>query len=189
MRRFVLTFIVLLSVFGLAAQQDAAIKFVASSNKDLKAKFSFTQNDVDPIVKKSETLKGSLTFDAPRKLVMIYSTPAGDKFVIDGDNLERVKGKKSNKVNLKKVKSMAGLANLLCNALMGKVNEIKKETGADMTYNAGKSTHDFIFKAPKKSKNYYKEVEVRYNKKSGRASYLRLVEKSGRYNEYNLTSI
>lgn len=178
---------VLLSVLGMAAQQDAAIQFVASKNKDVKAHFAFVQNDVDPVVKKSETLKGTLIFAAPRKLSMIYSTPEGDRFVIDGNKLERVKGMKSNKVDLTKVKSMAGLANLLCNAMMGKIEDIQKETNAEMTYNQGKTTHDFIFKSGKKSKSYYKEVEMRYDNKTGRAVYLKLVEKSGKYSEYVLT--
>lgn len=187
MKRIVLTIAVLLSVFCMAAQQDAAIQFVASKNKDVKLKFAFAQNNVNPVVKKTETLKGTLNFAAPRKLSMIYSDPEGDKFVIDGDNLERVKGKKSNKVDLTKVKSMAGLANLLCNAMMGRIDDIQKETKAELAYNQGKTTHDFIFKSGKKSKSFYKEVEMRYDKKTGRIVYLKLVEKSGKYSEYVLT--
>lgn len=187
MKRIILTMAVLLSVMGMAAQQDAAIKFVASKNKDINAKFLFTQNEVDPVTKKSATMKGTLTFAAPRKMSMIYSDPEGDKFIIDGDNMERKKGQKGSKYNLAKNKMMCGLADLLCNGMMGKVEEIQKATNSVMSYNAGKGTHDFVFTPDKKSKSYLKEVVVKYDKKTGRPVYLKLVEKSGKYNEYNLT--
>lgn len=188
MNKLVLSITLLLSTLYLMAQQDVAVKFVATKNKDVNAAFNFVQYNVDPLLNKSETLKGKLTFAAPRKLSMIYSVPEGDKFVIDGDFLVNVKGKKTNKVNLKKVKSMAGLADLLCNAMMGKISEIEHDTKSVMTFTSGKTTFVFVFKADKKSRSYYKEVEVRYDKKTGRIVYMKLIEKSGKYSEYQMTA-
>ena len=187
MRKTILFAFALMTALAMNAQQDATVKFVLNKNQSVKIKSAFTQTNTDPVMKKTEQMKGTLTFNGVRQMEMIYSQPDGDKFVIDGNTLERVKGKTKNKVDLTKVKNMAALADLLCNSMMGRIEEIQTSTGCELSYTAGKLTHNLTFTAPKKGKkSYYKQVELHYDKKSGRIVYMKLTEMSGKSSEYTM---
>lgn len=178
-----------LCLLSLSAQKETAIKFVLEHNQKAPAfASSFTQQNYDPVLKKTADLAGALYFQAPARMSMIYTTPATDRFIVCDRQLYMVRGAKKTRCNLDKVRMMASLADLLTHSMMGHIEQIATDTRSDISYSADKEAHIFVFRKAKKEAKGYKEVELHYSRKDGHLVYMKLTELSGRTSTYRMTA-
>lgn len=189
MKRISLVIAFALCLFSLSAQKETAIKFVLSHNAANPAFHSgFTQQNYDPVLKKTVDMAGALYFTAPNQMSMVYTTPQTDRFMVNQRQLYMVRGAKKTRCNLDKVKMMSSLADLLCNSMMGRVEQIAADTKSEIAYSHDDHNHIFVFNRTKKEAKGYKQVELRYSKTDGHLTYMKLVEVTGRTSIYKMTT-
>lgn len=147
---------------------------------------SFTESKVMPRMKKETTKKGTFSFTAPEKLRMDYTDPAGDYTLIDKDLFEVSRNGRVQKFPIKNADSrMAVLRNTLLMALNGDVEGVAKLNEATATYKEQGGKYVCTLTS-EKGKHGISELELTYDKKTGRIEQLKLVEKNGNYTIYKL---
>ncbi len=115
---------------------------------------------------KTVKMEGILYYSAPDKLGMHYTTPRGDKLVINGSRLfihnaqfadGRLFDTKSNPV-------MAGLSGTLLNCIKGKVKQVSADNAAKAVLKDDGKNYVITMTVDKKSSRGYSKIVVNYRK-------------------------
>lgn len=164
MKRFLISLAAfILALSGVSAQDDQAIlnKIAEAHNGGLSVEKRFVE--VRSKGKKTETLKGKLTFSKPDNFDMVYDN--GELFSIAGDRMTVNRGKKENRFDLGKNKMMAGLSHTLLYSFRGTLKELAEEQNSEIRAVKEKEGYRVTLTAVKKSARGYGKVEVIYGLK------------------------
>lgn len=159
----------LLSVFSLDAQV-----------KGIEASFVQTGTVNGKVV----SGEGTIYYAGPTSLALRYSTPEGEAFVIDNDEIYVAKGGKERFFNAQKNAPMRTLSRTLMNCIEGDIDAVASDNDADIITSDGSKTRKVTVKARKRSARGYEVIELRYRKSDGMVEYIKLVEFNGNVNEY-----
>lgn len=164
---FALTALLTLGVAGAAAADSDIYDKIEKTNAgktNMQGHFDHTR-----LIKasgKTVKMEGILYYTAPDKLGMHYTTPAGDKLVINGRNLflhnaqyadGRLFDTGSNPV-------MAGLSGTLLNCIKGKVRTVAADNDASFSLKDDGRNYVVTVSANKKSARGYSKITVTYRK-------------------------
>ena len=147
---------------------------------------TFDQIKTLKVSKKTIKSAGEITFKAPDQLAMIYSSPEGDYFIIDGTQIRMDLRGVQLDVDTKTNKTVALQRNALIYSCTGEYEKIAKEMDADCTVTAGKNGGKHVeLKVRKASPKGYSGVILDYTK-AGQLVNLVLEEFGGISTEYIL---
>ena len=164
MKRFLISLTALvLAAFAASAQDDQAVlsKIAAAHKGGLSVEKRFVE--IRTKGKKTETLKGMLTFAKPDTFNMVYDN--GELFSIEGSSMTIRRGKKENRFDLGKNKMMAGLSHTLLYSFRGTLKELAEEQNSEIRAVKEKEGYRVTLTAVKKSARGYGKVEVIYGLK------------------------
>ena len=136
---------------------------------------------------RTSTMKGHLTFDGKENLVMNYSDPDGDYFIVDGNMVKfNLLGKKAE-MDASKVSMVTLQRSTLLNCLTGNWEQAAKDNNAttEVTEKTGFRTVK-ITAGGVIPRGGYKAVILTYRIKDGRLKRLVLEEPAGIENTYEI---
>ena len=189
---FAIAFLLGIGSFGaVAADQDIydKIEKANASKKDMQGHFDHTR-----FIKASgKTIKmeGILYFTATDKLGMHYTTPVGDKLVINGKNMfirnsqmpdGRLFDTAANPV-------MAGLANTLLNCIRGRVRTVAADNAATLTLKDDGRNYVITGTSGKKNPRGYSKITVTYRKSDCILIKMVTENEAGITNTYDISDI
>jgi len=181
---------VVLPVLAFAGSNDAFIlSEIESKNERINtAECVFTQVRAVPAAKTSVDMSGILYFDASKKISMLYDKPAGEYFIVNGNNLTMNKGGKKTAIDLAKVPSMNSLCKTLFYCIQGKIRTLAVEVNADCAVDETATDYVVTLTAKKKEVKGYAKIILSYNKKTGIIDEMKMEEFTGVTNTYKITS-
>jgi len=192
MRHFItLAIAMVLPFMAFAGNNDAFIlSTIEARNETLKtAECTFTQVRAVPAAKTSVDMAGALYFDVNKKLSMLYTKPAGEYFVVNGDILKMNKGGKKNQFDLTKVPMMNSLCKTLFCCIQGKIRTLAVEVNADVAVEETANSYIVTLTAKKKEVKGYSKIVLTYNKKTCLIDEMVMEEFTGVRNSYKMTSL
>lgn len=136
---------------------------------------------------RTTTMKGHLTFDGKEKLVMNYTDPEGDYFIVDGNMVNlNLQGKKAE-MDATKVPVVTLQRSTLLNCLTGNWEQAAKDNNAttEVTEKTGFRTVK-ITASGVVPRGGYKSVTLTYRVKDGRVTRMVLEEPAGIENTYEI---
>ena len=147
----------------------------------------FIQTKVMKVSGKTTQKEGHITFDGKDQLSMVYSTPEGEYFIIEG-NLVKINmdGKKANldaeKVNMVKLQRAT-----LLNCLAGNWEQAAEDNNADLTITEanGQKTVSIVARG-KVPRGGYSSVELTFRLSDGMMTKMILEESIGIQNTYEM---
>ena len=147
----------------------------------------FTQTKVMKLSGKTTLKAGHLFFDGNDQLSMVYNTPKGEYFNIEGKIVKiNLDGKKAE-LDSEKVKMVQLQRATLLNCLSGKWEQAAQDNNADLTIteNNGIKTVAIIAKG-KVPRGGYNSVELNYRLSDGVMTKMVLEEAIGIINTYEI---
>ena len=147
----------------------------------------FTQTKLMKISGKTTNKSGHIIFDGNDQLSMVYSTPKGDYFNIEGKMVKiNMDGKKAE-LDSEKVKMVQLQRATLLNCLSGKWEQAAEDNNADLTIteNNGIKTVSIVAKG-KVPRGGYNSVELSYRLSDGMMTKMVLEEAIGIINTYEI---
>lgn len=168
-----------------AAAQTEKIEKLNSQLKSAEA--IFTQTKTLAANGKKTAGEGTLYFEAPDKMALIYTTPATDRMVINGNSFYLAKGTKRNNYDITKNATMRSLSSTLLNCTVGKVEAVAADNNAEITVQENGAMYDVTLKARKKATKGYSEIALSYRRTDGLLCYMRLTEFNGNVTEYKFS--
>ena len=150
--------------------------------------FSGTFDQVKTLKISGKTIKsaGDIEFTAPDQLAMLYTSPNGDFFIIDGTQIRMDMRGVQLDVDAKTNKTVALQRNALIYSCTGEYEKIAREMDADCTVTPGKNGGKHVeLKVKKALPKGYSGVILEYNK-AGLIQKLTLEEFGGITTDYIL---
>lgn len=168
-----------------AAAQTEKIEKLNSQLKSVEAIFSQTKTLAAN--GKKTAGEGTLYFEAPDKMALIYTTPATDRMVINGNSFYLAKGTKRNNYDTAKNATMRSLSSTLLNCTVGKVEAVATDNDTEITVKENGTMYDVVLKARKKATKGYSEIDLSYRKTDGLLCSMKLTEFNGNVTEYKFS--
>ena len=134
-------------------------------------------------------MSGSLNYTDQSQFAINYSTPKGNRTVINGQNMLLIAKGKTQKFNLPKSPSMQKLANFLLDAMGGKVRNIANSNNADYSVSEADGNYVVEMMARKKAAKGYASIRLVYRQSDCIMIEMETVEFSGVANLYKMSSI
>lgn len=171
------------------AQTDNTLdKIETAGKKHTTVTGSLTQ--VRTTASKSKTdMAGALSYTDKSQFAINYTAPAGNRTVINGQNMLLVAKGKTQKFNLQKNQSMQKLASFLLDAMSGRVRGIASANNADYTVSESGGYITVQMKARKKAAKGYSSIRLVYRQSDFVMTEMETVEFSGVSNQYKMTDI
>ena len=163
---FALAALILGAFFASAADSDIYEKIEKANASKTNMQGHFDHTRLIKASGKTVKMEGILYFTAPDKLGMHYTTPRGDKLVINGRNVfihnaqyadGRLFDTGSNPV-------IAGLSSTLLNCIKGKVKTVAAENDATLSLKDDGKNYVITATVAKKSSRGYSKITVTYRK-------------------------
>ena len=180
-------------VFGALAtafagpNEDKMIEKIEKTNAAYAAlQIDFTQTRT--VASKATDLAGTMYFSAKDRLAMVYSKPATDRLIINGNMFHMNRGGKPQTFDTTKVPTMKTLsASVLC-GITGRVSELAQT--ADMDYTIEETADFYVvkFTARKKAVTGYSKIVLSYSKKDCVVSKMEMEEFNKTVNVYTTKS-
>ena len=147
---------------------------------------TFIQVKTLKVTKKTFKSEGTISYQAPDQLAMLYTHPDGDYFIIDGPFLRMDLRGVALDVNTDNNKTVQPQRNAILYSIQGKYEDIAKEMDADCTVTPldGGGKH-VVIKVRKTLPRGYSGMELDYDKK-GRLQRMVLEEFGNIATEYVL---
>lgn len=158
----------------------------------LLAGFTAGAQNLEGTFKQTKTLKisgktivseGTISYQEPDQLVMQYTKPDGDYFIIDGPFLRMDMRGVALDVNTTNNKTIQLQRNAILYSIQGKYEQIAQEMDADCTVTAVKGGKHVVIKVRKPQPKGYTGLELDYTPK-GRITRMVLEEAGGISTEY-----
>lgn len=178
----------LLFCIAASAQTASTVEKIEKLNSGLTTvEGQFTMTKTLAANGKKSTGEGKIYFESPDKMALIYSTPASDHLVINGNKLYLAKGDKKNIFDTTKNATMRSLSKTLINCTVGKIQSIADDNDAEVSVKEGATTYDILIKARKKAARGYSEIALSYRKSDGLLCTMSLTEFNGNKTDYTFT--
>ena len=147
----------------------------------------FTQTKVMKISGKTTEKAGHLVFDGNDHLTMTYSMPAGEYFIIEGNQVKiNMDGKKAE-LDAEKAKMIKLQRATLLNCLSGNWEKAAEDNNADLSVSEKGGFRNVSIKAKGKvPKGGYSSVEITYRMADNTLTKMVLEEAIGSINTYEI---
>jgi len=134
-------------------------------------------------------MAGTLYYTDKTQFAINYTTPAGNRTVINGQNMLLIAKGKNQKFNLPKSPSMQKLADFLIDAMAGRVKEIATSNNANYTVKESGGTYTVEMTARKKAAKGFSSIRLVYRQNDCVMTEMETVDFSGVSNLYKMTDI
>lgn len=150
---------------------------------------AFTRTQTQVAKGKVETDKGMLYLAGDNQMAQHYEAPSADVLIINGDDFYMVRGKKTNKFNTAKNKTMRNLRNTLLYCLHGKPGALAAENGAELTAEKKANGYVVTLVSTKKTARGYAKIVLTYDLKSKQLTQMQMDEYNGNSTLYEMKSM
>lgn len=172
-----------------AADTEAILKKLETTNVAYTSIVcQFTQTRTLPN-KIQSTLEGDLYYKAYDQFAMIYTNPATDRLIIDGNNLYLNRGGKVSKFDLSKSAAIYNLSASLLQATTGMIKQLAAANNADYSVSEDSKYYTVTITAKQKAVKGYAKIVLNYRKSDCILEVMEMEEFTHISNVYRMNSV
>ena len=188
MRTVLLTFCLFVSTM-LGAQNNILTEIEKANAAYKSVTGAFTRTQVNAAKGTSEKVDGDLYIAGENQMAQHYKAPSADLLIIDGDVFYMIRGKKTNKFNTEKNKTMRSLRNTLLYCVHGKPAVLAAENGAKITVEKKSGGYEVVLVSTKKTPRGYAKIVLTYDLKSKLLTRMQMDEFNGNSTLYEMSGL
>lgn len=189
MKKIVLFFIVFCYFITANAGNDGILAKISQAGKQRTSIESPFVQSRTTAAKVKTSLEGTLYFKNPGQLAMIYSRPTTERVILNGNSLHiTTNGKKAN-YDLGKNPTMRKLANFLCQAMTGQVENIATANNANYSISDDGKNYVITLTAKKTAVQGFSKITLCYRKSDCVLVKMETIEFNKMVNNYELKSV
>ena len=188
MKTLLLTLCLFIST-AISAQNNILTEIEKANAAYKTVEGTFTRTQTNAAKGKTETDKGILYLSGEDRMAQHYQAPSADVLIINGDVFYMVRGKKTNKFNTAKNKTMRGLRNTLLYCLHGKPGVLAAENGAAITAEKKANGYEVVLVSAKKTPRGYAKIVMMYDLKNKTLTSMQMDEYNGNSTLYEMSDV
>ena len=188
MRILIFTFSLLVSVI-LNAQNHILVEIEEANAQYKTIEGMFTRTQINAAKGISVKSEGDLYIAGDAQMAQYYKAPSTDLLIINGHDFYMVRGKKKNKFNTEKNKTMLGLRNTLLYCVHGKPAVLATENGAEITAEKKEKGYEVVLTSAKKTPRGYAKIVLTYDLKSKLLTRIQMDEYNGNSTLYEMSHL
>lgn len=170
--------------------QNSLLTEIEKANADYNTvEGAFTRTQTNAAKGTTDTDKGTLYLSGTDRMAQHYTAPSADVFIINADELYMVRGKKTNKFNTAKNKSMRSLRNTLLYCLHGQPAALAAENGAEITAEKKADAYEVVLVSTKKTPRGYAKIVLKYDLKNKLLRSMQMDEYNGNSTLYEMSGV
>ena len=183
-------FVICLFVSTMLGAQNNILTEIEKANAAYQTiEGSFARTQVNAAKGSSVKTEGLLYIAGEEQMAQHYTDPCTDVLIIDGDDFYMVRGKKENKFNTEKNKTMRGLRNTLLYCVHGKPSALAAENGAEITAEKKTDGYEVVLVSTKKTPRGYAKIVLTYDLKSKLLTRMQMDEYNGNSTVYEMSGL
>lgn len=183
-------FVICLFVSTMLGAQNNILTEIEKANAAYQTiEGSFARTQVNAAKGSSVKTEGLLYIAGEEQMAQHYTDPCTDVLIIDGDDFYMVRGKKENKFNTEKNKTMRGLRNTLLYCVHGKPSALAAENGAEITAEKKTDGYEVVLVSTKKTPRGYAKIVLVYDLKSKLLTRMQMDEYNGNSTVYEMSGL
>lgn len=174
---------------GLHAQNDILSEIEKGNAAYNTIQGDFTQTKT--LVAKGTKVQseGLIYVSGDEQMAQHYQTPSADVLIINGNDFYMVRGKKKNKFNTDKNKTMLGLRNTLLYCVHGKPTALAAENNAEITAVQKPDGYEVTLVSTKKMARGYAKIVLLYDLKTKLLTRMQMDEYNGNSTLYQMSGL
>ncbi|MBQ8887874.1 MAG: outer membrane lipoprotein carrier protein LolA [Bacteroidaceae bacterium] len=179
-----------LFVSTLLSAQNSVLTEIEKANAAYKTiEGAFTRTQVNVAKGTSVKTEGALSISGEDQMAQHYKAPCKDVLIINGNDFYMVRGKKDNKFNTAKNKTMRGLRNTLLYCVHGKPAALAAENGAEITAEKKANGYEVVLVSTKKTPRGYAKIALTYDLKTKLLVRMQMDEYNGNSTVYEMSNL
>lgn len=183
-------FVICLFVSTLLNAQNNVLAEIEKANATYQTiEGTFVRTQVNAAKGTSVKTGGILYIAGETQMAQHYQAPCPDVLIINGDDFYMVRGKKTNKFNTAKNKTMRGLRNTLLYCVHGKPSALAAENGAEITAEKKSNGYEVVLVSTKKTPRGYAKIVLLYDLKSKLLIKMQMDEYNGNSTLYEMSGL
>lgn len=149
----------------------------------------FTRTQVNAAKGTSVKTDGDLYIVGEERMAQHYKAPSTDLLIINGNDFYMVRGKKTNKFNVEKNKTMRNLRNTLLYCVHGKPIALATENGAVISAEKKAKGYEVVLVSTKKVPRGYAKIVLTYDLKTKLLTKMQMDEYNGNSTLYEMKGL
>lgn len=183
-------FVTCLFVSTLLSAQNNVLTEIEKANTAYQTiEGSFVRTQVNAAKGTSVKTEGALYIAGEVQMAQHYQAPCPDVLIINGDDFYMIRGKKTNKFNTAKNKTMRGLRNTLLYCVHGKPSVLATENGAEITAEKKSNGYEVVLVSTKKIPRGYAKIVLLYDLNSKLLIKMQMDEYNGNSTLYEMEGL
>lgn len=174
---------------GLHAQNDILSEIEKGNAAYNTIQGNFTQTKTLAAKGTKVQSEGLLYISGDHQMAQHYQAPSADVLIINGNDFYMVRGKKKNKFNTDKNKTMRGLRNTLLYCVHGKPAVLAAENGAEITAAQKSDGYEVTLVSTKKTVRGYAKIVLLYDLKTKLLTRMQMDEYNGNSTLYQMSGL
>lgn len=174
---------------GLHAQNDIVSEIEKGNAAYNTIQGDFTQTKTLAAKGTKVQSEGLLYISGDHQMAQHYQAPSADVLIINGDDFYMVRGKKKNKFNTDKNKTMRSLRNTLLYCVHGKPAALAAENGAEITAVQKSDGYEVTLVSTKKTARGYAKIVLLYDLKTKLLTRMQMDEYNGNSTLYQMSGL
>ena len=150
---------------------------------------TFTRTQVNAAKGTSVKTEGDLYVAGEEQMAQHYKAPSTDLLIINGNEFYMVRGKKTNKFNTEKNKTMRNLRNTLLYCVHGKPATLATENGAEISVEKKAKGYEVVLVSTKKVPRGYAKIVLTYDLNSKLLTKMQMDEYNGNSTLYEMSGV
>ena len=188
MRILIFTFSLLVSVI-LNAQNHILVEIEEANAQYKTIEGMFTRTQINAVKGISVKSEGDLYIADDAQMALYYKAPSTDLLIINGNDFYMVRGKKKNKFNTEKNKTMRGLRNTLLCCIHGNPAMLAAENSAEIIAEKKKDGYEVVLTSTKKTPRGYAKIVLTYDLESKLLTKMQMDEYNGNSTLYEMSDM
>ena len=174
---------------GLHAQNDIVSEIEKGNAAYNTIQGDFTQTKTLAAKGTKVQSEGLLYISGDHQMAQHYQAPSTDVLIINGNDFYMVRGKKKNKFNTAKNKTMRSLRNTLLYCVHGKPAALAAENGAEITAVQKSDGYEVTLVSTKKTARGYAKIVLLYDLKTKLLTRMQMNEYNGNSTLYQMSGL
>lgn len=174
---------------GLHAQNDILSEIEKGNAAYNTIQGDFTQTKTLAAKGTKVQSEGLLYISGDHQMAQHYQAPSADVLIINGNDFYMVRGKKKNKFNTDKNKTMRSLRNTLLYCVHGKPAALAAENGAEITAVQKSDGYEVTLVSTKKTARGYAKIVLLYDLKTKLLTRMQMNEYNGNSTLYQMSGL
>lgn len=174
---------------GLHAQNDILSEIEKGNAAYNTIQGDFTQTKTLAAKGTKVQSEGMLYISGDHQMAQHYQAPSADVLIINGSDFYMVRGKKKNKFNTAKNKTMRSLRNTLLYCVHGKPAALAAENGAEITAVQKSDGYEVTLVSTKKTARGYAKIVLLYDLKTKLLTRMQMNEYNGNSTLYQMSGL